>query len=57
MRNSLKLLEVVVCTQDRDILPTNHKTSTKVHMDVGHACNTRDLDKTIYFKPKEVNKC
>jgi len=35
MRNSLKLLEVAVCIQDRDILPTNHKTSTKVHMDVG----------------------
>jgi hypothetical protein len=35
MRSSLKLLEVAVCTQDRDILPTSHKTSRKVHMEVG----------------------
>jgi len=35
MRNSLKLLEVDVCTQDLDILPPKHNTSTKVHMAVG----------------------
>lgn len=35
MRSSLKLLEVAVCTQERELPPRNHKTSTQVHMDVG----------------------
>jgi len=35
MRNSLKLLEVTVCTQDQGILPPNPNTSTNVHMAEG----------------------